>query len=32
MKQHKIEIPQNKVEEFCGRWKIREFSLFGSVL
>jgi predicted nucleotidyltransferase len=28
----KIDIPMDGIEEFCRRWKIREFSLFGSVL
>jgi predicted nucleotidyltransferase len=28
----KIDIPMDRIEEFCRRWKIREFSLFGSVL
>jgi hypothetical protein len=28
----KIEIPQQVVAEFCKKWKIVEFSLFGSVL
>ena len=27
-----IEIPREKVVEFCHKWKIIEFSLFGSVL
>jgi predicted nucleotidyltransferase len=27
-----IDIPMDRIEEFCRRWKIREFSLFGSVL
>jgi len=27
-----IEIPMGRIEGFCRRWKIREFSLFGSVL
>jgi len=27
-----IDIPREKIEEFCHRWKITEFSLFGSVL
>lgn len=27
-----IEIPREKIEEFCRKWKITEFSLFGSVL
>lgn len=28
----KIPIDHNKVAAFCRQWKIREFSLFGSVL
>jgi predicted nucleotidyltransferase len=28
----RIEIPIDKIEEFCRKWKIEEFSLFGSVL
>lgn len=27
-----IEIPHEKIAEFCRRWKIQEFALFGSVL
>ncbi|MBE3065608.1 MAG: nucleotidyltransferase family protein [Candidatus Atribacteria bacterium] len=27
-----IQIPDRSIAEFCGRWRIREFSLFGSVL
>lgn len=27
-----IDIPQKQVAEFCQRWKIVEFALFGSVL
>lgn len=27
-----IEIPEEKIKEFCEKWKIIEFSLFGSVL
>ena len=27
-----FEIPGEKIAEFCKKWKIREFSLFGSVL
>ena len=27
-----IDIPMDRIEGFCRRWKIREFSLFGSVL
>ena len=28
----KIEIPLDKIEVFCRKWKIKELSLFGSVL
>lgn len=28
----KIKIPLKEIEAFCKKWKIREFSLFGSVL
>lgn len=27
-----IEVPMEKIEAFCRKWKVREFSLFGSVL
>ena len=27
-----IAMPQDKIAAFCRRWKIQEFSLFGSVL
>lgn len=27
-----IEIPKEKIADFCRKWKIAEFSLFGSVL
>src|SRR3989337_89023 len=27
-----INIPKEKIEEFCKKWKVREFSFFGSVL
>jgi predicted nucleotidyltransferase len=27
-----IEIPQDKIVNFCQHWKITEFALFGSVL
>jgi predicted nucleotidyltransferase len=27
-----IDIPREKIEEFCHKWKVREFSVFGSVL
>jgi predicted nucleotidyltransferase len=32
MPQAKINIPLKQIEGFCRRWKIKEFSLFGSVL
>jgi predicted nucleotidyltransferase len=32
MIQTKIEIPMDKIEAFCRKWKVKEFSLFGSVL
>lgn len=32
MPQAKIHIPLKPIEDFCRRWKIAEFSLFGSVL
>jgi predicted nucleotidyltransferase len=28
----KIDIPMDKIIAFCRKWKIKEFSLFGSVL
>ena len=28
----KFSIPRKKITEFCKRWSITEFSLFGSVL
>jgi predicted nucleotidyltransferase len=27
-----IQVPMIKIEEFCRKWKIKKFSLFGSVL
>jgi predicted nucleotidyltransferase len=27
-----IEVPMDKIKDFCHKWKIKEFSLFGSVL
>jgi hypothetical protein len=27
-----IEIPQDKIQEFCRRWRIKEFAIFGSTL
>lgn len=32
MTYHGIEIPQNSIVEFCRKWRITEFALFGSVL
>jgi predicted nucleotidyltransferase len=32
MAQPQIDIPKDKIADFCRRWKITEFSLFGSVL
>jgi predicted nucleotidyltransferase len=32
MAQPKINIPLREIEDFCRRWKIKEFALFGSVL
>jgi hypothetical protein len=28
----RIIVPREKIVEFCGRWKIAEFALFGSAL
>ncbi|MDD3926582.1 MAG: nucleotidyltransferase family protein [bacterium] len=28
----RVELNMNKIREFCRRWKITEFALFGSVL
>ncbi|MEX0704321.1 MAG: nucleotidyltransferase family protein [Planctomycetales bacterium] len=27
-----IEVPAERIEAFCRKWKVREFALFGSVL
>ena len=32
MNRTKIEMPKEKITEFCQKWKIVELSLFGSVL
>jgi predicted nucleotidyltransferase len=32
MKVKNIELPREKIVEFCQRWEIQEFALFGSVL
>ena len=32
MRRKKFRIPRKRIAEFCQRWSINEFSLFGSVL
>ena len=32
MKQKRLKIPQEKIADYCRRWKITEFALFGSAL
>ena len=32
MENDRIAVPRMKIEEFCRRWKIAEFALFGSAL
>ena len=32
MTRPQIDIPRDKIEDFCRRWKIKEFAFFGSVL
>lgn len=32
MERRRINLPQDKIAEFCRRWKITELALFGSVL
>ncbi|KAF5429477.1 hypothetical protein C5S36_15410 [Candidatus Methanophagaceae archaeon] len=32
MTRAQIELPREQIAEFCKKWKIREFALFGSVL
>lgn len=32
MKNRTINIPLDRIEAFCRKWKIKEFALFGSVL
>lgn len=27
-----VEIPRERIEEFCRKWRVSEFALFGSVL
>ncbi len=28
----RIDIPREKIEDFCRRWKVKEMAIFGSVL
>ena len=32
MRYHDIDIPDSRLAELCRKWKVREFSLFGSIL
>lgn len=32
MAELKFNVPKEKIEAFCGRWRIAEFAFFGSVL
>jgi predicted nucleotidyltransferase len=32
MARPQVNIPQDKIEDFCKKWKIAEFSIFGSAL
>ena len=32
MGQARIEVPEERIAEFCRKWRVREFALFGSVL
>jgi len=32
MKFHNIEFPEDRIADFCRRWKVVELALFGSVL
>ncbi|MGD8500113.1 MAG: nucleotidyltransferase family protein [Phycisphaerales bacterium] len=32
MRYHGIDIPESRLSELCREWKVRELSLFGSVL
>ena len=32
MNNKKVELPREKIEDFCRRWKVVEFALFGSIL
>lgn len=32
MRYNNIQVPLEQIEAFCRKWKVKEFSLFGSVL
>ncbi len=32
IRHHDVEVPPEKIADFCRRWKIRELSFFGSIL
>ena len=32
MTQSHVDIPRGRIAEFCRKWKVTEFSLFGSIL
>jgi hypothetical protein len=32
MTQSHVDIPRGRIAEFCRKWKVMEFSLFGSIL
>jgi len=32
MRYHEIHIPENRLAELCRKWKVKELSLFGSIL
>ena len=32
MRYHDINIPDSRLAELCRKWKVKEFSLFGSIL
>jgi predicted nucleotidyltransferase len=32
MRKLRIDLPRERIAEFCKKWNIREFALFGSVL
>jgi hypothetical protein len=32
VRQLQIDVPLDKIEDFCRRWKVTEFAVFGSIL